>query len=194
MVLALALIAMFAPTLAGQAEEKKYDLKSGIVTFDVVMSVAGTELKEKAVVTFDDWGAKEKRDTYEGDTIKETFLCDGKDQIKIIHSEKAAYLVGKCTRGTELRFDWNEISDRDKKAGKAKKLPSMKVAGKTCDAFELKEGENTSRFAGSGKITLYSEVAGGMKTVATAVKLEENAAIPAAALRIPAGYVSKKWP
>src|SRR5258708_24759768 len=144
----LGALATFAAPLSGWAQQKKYDVKSGIVTFDTLMSVSGMEIKQKAVVTFDDWGTKEKRDTYQGDKLTETLLCDGKDQIKIMHAEKAAYVVGKCSRGTDLRFAWDEIPDADKKPGKAKKLPSMKVAGETCDAVELKEGGTTSRAAG----------------------------------------------
>jgi hypothetical protein len=191
----LALIACFALPGASTAQVKKYDVKSGIVAFETVMTMGKTEIKNKSVVTFDDWGAREKRDTYAGGKLKETFLCDGKNQIKIGHDDKTAWIVGQCSRGTELRFDWSEVSERDKKQGKATQLPPMTVAGKKCQAFEIKDARSTSRFAGFGKVTLYTEVASsGTKTVIKAVKFEENAAVPADALQVPAGYTTKKWP
>jgi len=191
----LALIACVAVPGSSAAQFKKYDMKSGIVTFETVMTMGKTEMKLKSVVTFDDWGAREKRDSYAGEALKETFLCDGKNQITIVPAKKEAYIVGQCSRGTELRFDWNEVSNRDKKEGKARQLPPMTVAGKKCEAFEIKDTRSTSRFAGFGKVTLYTEVASaGTKTVSKAVKLEENAAIPADALQVPAGYTTKKWP
>lgn len=191
----LALIAGLALPGVSAAQVKKYDMKSGIVTFETVMAMGKTQMKKKSVVTFDDWGTREKRDTYAGEKVKETFLCDGKNQITIQHADKVAYTVGTCSRGTELRFDWNEISDRDKKEGKARQLPPMTVAGKKCQAFEVETGGMTSRFAGFGKVTLYTEVeSSSTRTVSKALKLEENAAIPADALQVPAGYTTKKWP
>ncbi len=191
----LALVVCLVAPGASAAQVKKYEMKSGIVTFETVMSMGKMEMKGKSVVTFDDWGAREKRDTYEGAIVKETFLCDGKNQITIKHAEKVAYVVGTCSRGTELRLDWNEVSDRDKKQGKARMLPPMTVAGKKCEAYELQTGGTTSRFAGFGKVTLYTEVTStSMKTVSKAVKLEENAPVPSDALQVPAGYATKKWP
>lgn len=191
----LALMACFAAPGASAAQARKYDMKSGVVTFETVVTMGKTEVKRKSVVTFDDWGTREKRDSYAGATLEETFLCDGKNQITIMPARKEVYVVGQCSRGTELRFDWGEISDLDKKQGKARMLPPMTVAGKRCQAFEIKDARSTSRFAGFRKVTLYTEVASaGTRTVVRAVKFEENAPIPADALQVPAGYSTKKWP
>ncbi len=192
----LALIAGLAlPGASAAQAARKYDVRSGIVTFETVTTVGKAESRKKSVVTFDDWGAREKRDTYGKDGIAETFLCDGKNQIAIQPAQKTAYVVGTCSRGTEMRFDWTEIPDQDRKQGKARRLSPMTVAGKKCEAFEIEDGRSTSRFAGFGKVTLFTEVENaGSKTVSRAVRFEENVAIPADDLRIPAGFTTKKWP
>ncbi len=171
------------------AQTKKYDIKSGIVTIETTMKMGSMTLPKKDIIYFDDYGMKECKDTYQDGKLTESFFSDGKFLYKVIHDDKKAYKSGTAYRGTEMKFDWNEISAKDKKEGKAKQVPDMKVAGKTCQAFELTDRGNTTTFAGWSGITLLTDLKSkSMNSVSKAVKVEENAKVPAAKFAVPAGY------
>ena len=123
------LLAVCALALA-QAQMKKYDVKSGILTFETKANAAGTTVTTKSIVYFDDYGVKECKETYEGDAIKESFFSDGKNLYAVYFANKMAMKRGVAHRGTEFQFNWNDISNSDKKSGKAKQLPNLFVAGK----------------------------------------------------------------
>ena len=46
-------------TTQTSAQTKKYDIKSGIVTFDITIIMGDTKLANKSIVYFDDYGMKE---------------------------------------------------------------------------------------------------------------------------------------
>jgi hypothetical protein len=167
---------------------KKYGIKSGIITLETTVIMGKMEMKSKAVVYFDDYGMKECRDTYDGDKIKESFFSDGKNLYLTMYAEKAVYKKGTAFRGTEYKFDWNEI----KSSGKAKKLPNMTVVGKNCEAFEMEDRGNINTYAGWNGICFYMGAnQKNMKVVTKAVKFEENAAVPADKFKVPAGFALK---
>ncbi len=172
-----------------QAQQvKKYQIKSGIITFETTMMMGKFEMKTKSVVYFDDYGMKECKDTYDDNGLKESFFSDGKNLYLTIYKEKAVYKRGTAFRGTEYKFDWNEIAP----SGKAKKIANMTIVGKNCEAFELKDGGNTNTYAGWNNICLYLGVSmKNMTTIYKAVKLEENAKVPADKFKIPAGFTLK---
>ena len=168
---------------------EKYDIKSGIVTFETTMKASGMTIAKKDIVYFHDYGIKEYKDTYQDGKFTESYFSDGKSLYKVIHNDKTAYKAGDAYRGTELKFAWNEVSAKDKKDGKAKQLPDMKVAGKTCQAFEHSDRGKSTTFAGWSGITLLTEMKSkSMRSVSRAVKFEENAKVPAAKFAVPAGY------
>lgn len=112
--------------------------------------------------------------------MEESFFGDGKSRYKTAHNQKRVYKAGTASRGTEFQFDWNEISDRDKKAGKAKQLPNMTVAGKTCQSFEYCDGGTSTKFAGWSGICLLTEMkTKDVNSLTEAPKIEENAKVPA---------------
>lgn len=167
---------------------KKYPLKSGIITFDNNMM----GIKEKSVLFFDDYGMKEAEDKYDGETMKETNLCDGQKHYTINHAEKTAYDAGSCYRGIAYKFDWNEISQADKEY-KVKKGPDMTIAGKICESYSMVTDDYPTTFAGWNNILLYQETKSKYGTIILkAVKVEENVSIPAEKLQIPKGYTIKK--
>ena len=172
---------------------KKYDIKSGIITYENTISILGKAAPQKQIFYFDEYGMKECKELYEGDTLMETFLNDGKNLYTVVYEEKAAYHAGPAQKGTEGRFDWNAISDADKKNGKAKKLDSMTIAGKKCDAYEYTEGESKTVLAGWGHIILFADgKSNGMYSTSKAVKIQENVKITSEKFRVPTGFVIKK--
>lgn len=175
------------------AQNNKYGIKSAIITFEQTADVGGMKLSNKVMVYFDEFGLKECRETYDGDKVKETFFSDGKNLYLVIPSEKAAYDRGTAYRGTEYRFDWNEISQKDKDAHKAKKLANTTIAGKECESFQLDTQYGTAVFAGWKNITFLTSTANkSMKSSVKAKKFEENVSVPAEKFKVPAGYVVKK--
>jgi hypothetical protein len=168
---------------------KKYELKSGIITFNNATTMGKIKFSEKYIVYFDDYGMKECRDTYKDDKLAESFFSDGKTLYALNHSSRIAYKRGDAYRGTEMRFDWNEVSKKDKESGKAKRLPNVTVAGKVCESFESISSSGKTIFAGWKGICLLTDITSSSITVvAKAVKIEENAKIPSEKFLVPAEY------
>jgi hypothetical protein len=187
------LLLLMAVVVTAFGQSNKYGIKSAIITFEQVADVGGMKLSNKVMVYFDDYGLRECRETYDGDRIKEAFFSDGKNLYLVIPAEKAAYDRGTAYRGTEYRFDWNEISQKDKDAHKAKKLANTTIAGKDCESFQLDTQYGTAVFAGWKNITfLTSTSSKSMKSAVKAKKFEENVNVPAEKFKIPAGYAVKK--
>jgi hypothetical protein len=171
--------------------EKKYDIKSGIVTYEQIMKMGKMEIKEKIVVYFDDYGMKECKDTYSDDKVEESYLSDGKDLYIVKPKQKKAFRQGTASRGTELRVEWTEFgTEADRKAGKYKKLTAMTVAGKNCEVFEYNDGEGTiTRYGGWNKILLYMDLqTKSTQSTQRAVKVEENVTISPDKFKVPAGF------
>ena len=187
LVLLVSALLMIAATLPAQT--KKYDVKSGIITFELVMSAGKMKISQKVVLFFDEYGMKECKDTYSGGVLEQSNMSDGKTRYVIIHAKKTAYKRGDAYRGTEMRFDWDEVSAKDKSEGKAKKLANMTIAGKDCEAFETVTSGTRSTFAGWAHTTLFMDVVGnGIQSTTRALKIEENAKIPPEKFGVPAGF------
>jgi hypothetical protein len=174
---------------------KKYDIKSGIVTYDQVMAVDKTVIAKKIIIVyFDDFGMKECRETYTGDKLEQIYFSDGKDLVSVNVNAKTATRKGPASRGTELRVDWTDFgTQKDLDSGRIKKLPAKTIAGKSCEMFLTDDGKGTvATYGGWNKILMYMEVnANSVHTTQQAVKIEENAKVPPEKLKIPAGVTLK---
>lgn len=146
---------------------KKYLVRNATIHFESHMKSGSFEMKQKTIVYFDDYGMKERKDTYDEDgSLKESFFSDGKTLYTLIHPDKSAFKAGNAYRGTEMKFDWAEISAADKASGKATKGTNETILGKDCEVY-FYEG---SKFAGWKNICLLTEVENGdirNKTIAT---------------------------
>jgi hypothetical protein len=193
-IILLTVLIILTAAATATSQFKKYDIKSGIVTFESVMKMGDFQIKKKIVLYFDDYGMKECRETYSNNRLEESYFSDGKTIYSVKHKEKAAYKRGPASRGTELRVEWSEFgTDEDRAAGKYKKLSPMKIAGKNCEMIEYNDKHGTvTTYGGWSKIMLYMKLkTKDMESVQKAVKIEENAAVPADKFRIPAGYSAK---
>lgn len=168
--------------------ERKYGVKSGEIVYETSLNTISVHMTYKTVVYFDDYGIKERRDTYKGDTLTESYLSDGKNTYRINHEKKQAFFSGKAYKGTEPKFGWNGIGEEDKKSGKAKLAPDEIIAGKECTVYTVKSDIVSAKFAGWEDIVMLSEISspGGVSsTVATSITIEK---VPASTFRIPRGY------
>ncbi|MBN2415583.1 hypothetical protein JXO52_07065 [bacterium] len=175
------------------AQVKKYDIQSGIVTFEEKTDLGGFAIVKKIVVSFDDYGMKERKDVYNEDgVLEQSALSDGTSLYLIVHNENTAYRRGSAYRGTEYKFSWEEISAKKKESGEFVKGETMTIAGKTCDSYSQKSSRSTTVFAGWKGVCLLTDMqTEGMRVTAKAVAFEENAAVPAALFTIPAGMTVK---
>lgn len=176
--------------LSGQT--KKYDIKSCTITYEMTQKIAGLDIKSRIVVSFDDYGMRECRETYQGDQIQEVFFSDGKELYKLQPAKKAAFNRGKADRGTEVIIGWNDISSDDKKAGKAKQLPNITLAGKTCESFEYGSDKETTTYAVWNHILMMIDMKSKeMTMLKKAVNVDEKTAVSADKFKVPAGYTQK---
>jgi len=188
-VLGLGLLLLYVQGKGLAVQTKKYDIKSGIINFETTTKAGSVTVTRKHVVYFDDFGKKECREEYDGDTLKESYFSDGKNLYKVIHAERTAYRTGKAVRGTEFRYDWNEVPESHKREGDAKKLANMIIAGKNCESFQQSDSGTTTKFAGWNHICLFTEqTSRGMNSVSKAVKIEENVSVPAEKFKVPDGF------
>ena len=176
----------------GAAAQKKYDVKSGIITFENSIRILAKPVPQRQILYFDEYGMKERKELYEGDVLMEAFLSDGRHLFNLVFEESTAYRSGRAVQGTETRFDGDSLSAVWKKKGTVKKLAAMKIAGRLCDAYELVDAGGTTILAGWNHITLFTDNAAvGIHSVSKAVTIEENAKVPAEMFRVPPGFVIK---
>jgi hypothetical protein len=173
--------------------QKKYHIKSAIITFDNTITIMGMAVKQKQILYFDDYGIRECKELYEDTTLMESVISDSKDVYRVVFEEKTAYKKGNGATGTEPVFGWNEIPAADKKSGKAKKLDAMTIAGKTCEAYEYTDGDAKTIIAGWNNIRLFVDLKSKeINSVSKAVSIKENVAIPVQKFKLPRGFAIKK--
>jgi hypothetical protein len=178
-----------------RSQFKKYDIKSGIVKYDMTMKVSTMEIKKNTIVYFDDYGMKECRETFSKDNkLEETYFSDGKNLYSVNHTKKIAHKQGDAYRGTELRVEWTDFgTEKDRQSGKIKKMPAMSVAGKNCESFGSDDGKGTvTVYGGWNKILMYLHVkTESVETLQKAIKVEENVKVSEEKFKVPVGYAIK---
>ncbi|MGD0592003.1 MAG: hypothetical protein ABSA44_14580 [Bacteroidota bacterium] len=86
----------FMMTSPLRSQIKKYDIKSGIVTYDLIMKMGTMEMKKKTIVSFDDFGMKECRETFSDNKLEESYFSDGKNLYSAKHAKKNCLEAGYC--------------------------------------------------------------------------------------------------
>jgi len=187
--LAFALACAVPVAVTGQS--KKYDIEKGIITYENSNTLEKFTKTYKVIVSFADYGMRECRETYAGESLKESLFSDGASLWLLIHAKKTAHWQGDAREGLEARFDWNDVPQKDKLAGKAKQLPEMTVAGKNCAVYQLSDESGTTTIATWDHIVLFKRETpecGCTDNVLKAVKVEENVAVSPEKFQVPAGY------
>jgi hypothetical protein len=184
-VLAAIAVSMFLYALPAYSVNK-YDIKSGIITLETVLKVGRTEMKMTKIVYFDDYGIKEREENYSGGKLNGVRFTDGKDKFSLSIAKKTANKEGSGDRGLGPSVDIDFFgTTRDIQSGAVKKMPSMTLAGQSCDVFEVKKGKTPQTYAAWKKVMVYTRTD---STVIKAVKIEPNAVISKDKFQIPAGY------
>jgi hypothetical protein len=175
------------------AQEKKYDIKSGIITYETTTLEGHVQIAGRIVLYFDQYGRQECKDTYVNGMLKESVLCDGRTVYTLWHDQRIVFKRGPASRGTEVRFDWEALPLSEKTEGHIKRLPAMTMAGMVCDAFERITPAGVIKYAGANHILLYCERnLKGENWVMKAVSVEESKSVPPWKFVPPPGYVEKE--
>ncbi len=154
---------------------KKYEIEFGVVTFNTSMNTLTVDVTYKTIISFDHYGMREKRDTYEEGVLTETFLSDGFNNYNISHKNKKIVRTGKAYRGTESKFGWDNITEEDLKSGKVIKDSPMIIAGKNCKVYTILAGVAKVSYGGWKNIILLNKVESpGGKSVSVAEKIDLN--------------------
>jgi hypothetical protein len=171
---------------------KKYEIKSGIVFYEVNMEVAGMSVKSARKLYFDDFGLTECEEEYKKNeaTGKDeldtrTFVKDG-----MRYSYSPSYKNGSTSKalgyGVAAIFNMDEA--RTLKENNFRELPGETVCGKQCQSFSIETGSGKlimSGWKGIALKTVLDNPSSGMKSVTQAVRIQENAAIPAEIFTVP---------
>ncbi|HMK39842.1 MAG TPA: hypothetical protein VK569_10905 [Bacteroidota bacterium] len=175
------------------AQERKYDVKSGIITYETSTLEGRVQIAGRIILYFDQYGRLECKDTYVNGMLKESVLCDGKTVYTVWHEKRIVFKRGPASYGTEVRFDTETLPAGEKSEGHIKMLPPMTLAGITCVAFERITPAGVVTFAGADHILMYCErILKEENWVMKAVSVDEKSVIPASKFVPPAGYAERE--
>ncbi len=173
---------------------KKYSMKSGMITY----KNSGSLGESKAIVYFDDFGIKERKEEYNSKgELEEVKFTDGKNMYVINPNgdySKVAFIMGSGVMGTEMKFDPAPFkSNKSKERNGYERLDKREILGKRCEAYSAKNNMGKSMFAGWNGILLYSKVIVKNDAYETiAVEFKENINIEEALFKVPDGYTVQK--
>ncbi|MGE5812385.1 MAG: hypothetical protein ACM339_12835 [Ignavibacteria bacterium] len=173
------------------ATNKKYKIKSGIITSEIENSMIGGKIN--STLYFDDFGSKEcSEDMYEmemmGQKIKtHNIRITSGDYMYNIDMEKKAGTKMKIYSNANP-YDFSSISEEMKKDWNLKNEGTESILGKTCEVFSM--NNEKSKLKGTvynwQGLTLKSEIEmGGIKMKTAATKIEENIPIPSEKFEVP---------
>ena len=172
---------------------KKYSLKSGIIQFEK----DGLAGKNKIKVFFDEFGTKERNETYNSKgNLEEIRFSDGRNMYLInfkFGEAKTAVITGPGNYGTEMKFIAEPFNNEtDKQKFNYFRLEEMNIAGKECQAYSMKSPGTDVLYAGWNNILLYSETNTPLGTIRIkATEIEENTKVDPALFKVPEGYKVK---
>lgn len=177
-----------APAESAVTTVKKYGIKSAIVTFES----DGMGIKQKIVLYFDDFGAKETEEKYDlENNLSASTICDGTNRYTLVYKDKTFQNDGACSRGIAYKFDWDEVSKADPKY-KPQKLANITIAGKDCESFSLETSGNTIIYAGWNNICfLIDQNTQYGKITYKAISFDENAVISSDKFKVPGDFQIK---
>lgn len=188
LVMSLAVIALALGSLGAQAY-KKYDIKSGIVTIDYTVKIGKTEIKSQKVIYFDDYGAKQCEESSSNGKATGAVFCDEKDQWALDYQKKTAKRQASGSGGMGPRVELDFFGTKeDIASGAVKKMPSMTLAGQSCDVIQVTRKSEVTIYGGWHRVLVYMKTSGAtMQTEMKPTKLEA-VAVPKEKFQVPAGY------
>jgi len=173
---------------------RKYSIKSGIITFSVETNLMDEKQIKK--VYFDDFGVRETSEKFSKDKLIEKMINKADGYVYLLAVDRKTGIRSKhaMATGTEMKFDVSDGAwpEDMKKQYKYTKLPNETICDKDCEIFTTEFQKVKAKYAGWNGILLMIETSmpmgkTSMTTRSTAIKIEENAVIPASVWDIPEG-------
>ncbi len=171
----------------------RYNFKSGIITYKATVLMMDQEI----VTYFDDWGQKLRSE------IDIKFMGQKGKNITITTPEFVYTWDPDKKTGSKVKFDANTpdnmnfdaLTEEQKKNFQIKEEGTDKVCGRDCKVYSM-----TYAAAGlTGKYYVWNGIAlktdaqaSGLGIVMEAIKIEENAVIPAEKFNVPTGINFKE--
>lgn len=193
----LALIAALVAFCVGaHAQEKLYEVKSGIVTME--MDMMGQPIVQE--IYFDDYGAKKATISGFGDRKMRMITVDGAN-LMVNDAEKSATRMPMggpmMGAGQGETINFSNLDEKARKKFKVKELGTETVADKECTKYQVTvfmmgQPQKQTVWVYKG-VTLKTQSKTGFgEMVQTATKFEEDAEIPASTFTLPAEYEVKE--
>jgi|APTNR8051073442_1049403.scaffolds.fasta_scaffold08885_4 hypothetical protein len=154
------------------AQTKKYEVKSGIVTYEVTITMNGKTIStEKNILYFDEYGSKERSDKFKKEAIVGSSIYNGKTRYELNHKKKT-YGEIQSAGSVGYKVNFNDIPEEDRKSGNAKKLTNETILGKSCETYSYEKIK--SKFSGyRGVLFLQETSSANLVTTQKAIKFEE---------------------
>ena len=189
----IVIAALLAFCLGAASQEKRYGIKSGIVTMQ--MDMMGRTVTQK--LHFDDYGAKQASLSEMRGRKMRSLEVDGKS-LMIDDEEKTAMEMPAMGMGMPANtINFLNLDEKTMKKNKIKVLGEEEVAGKMCTKYSMKE------FVMGQLVTIKMWVYEGIvlksavqtdfgEMIQQAVSVEENVEIDPAMFTLPEGVEVKK--
>ena len=181
----LIIAALLAGCFAAGAQEKMYEVKSGIVTME--MDMMGQKVTQQ--IYFDDYGVKQATVGNFGGRKSRNIVVDG-STVMVNDDEKTAMKMPMM--GQQERVNFLNLDEKAIKKYKVKELGTETVAGKECKKYEVTlfmmgqpQKQTVCVYKGITLKSTSKSDFGSMDQVAT--KVEENVTIPASMFTVPEG-------
>ena len=181
----LIIAALLAGCFAAGAQEKMYEVKSGIVTME--MDMMGQKVTQQ--IYFDDYGVKQATVGNFGGRKSRNIVVDG-STVMVNDDEKTAMKMPMM--GQQERVNFLNLDEKTIKKYKVKELGTETVAGKECKKYEVTlfmmgqpQKQTVCVYKGITLKSTSKSDFGSMDQVAT--KVEENVTIPASMFTVPEG-------
>ena len=170
--------------VGAQAQEKLYEVKSGIVTME--MDMKGQTMTQE--IYFDDFGAKQATVSNFGGNKMRMLVIDGSN-VMVSDDQKTATKMPMM--GAQERVNFCNLTEKEIKKYKVQELGKETVAGKECTKYSVTlmmmgQPQKQTVWVYKGitlKTTTNSDFGGNQ----TATKIQENVEIPASMFTVPAG-------
>ncbi|HXA01118.1 MAG TPA: hypothetical protein VNW99_03965 [Cytophagaceae bacterium] len=170
---------------------KKYDLRSGIITFEI----SGREPGSSKKVYFDDFGNKEVSYIYRNGKLSEKWVNNNDGTFYTLDYGNSTGARRKASRpGTEERFDIEEMPEEMRKENEVKSLADSIVAGKLCKFYAMESGGIKTVKGGYGHLILFlSTQVADFRYSTIATELKENVTVPDSVYLIPLHFTVKEF-
>ena len=181
----LIIAALLAGCFAAGAQEKMYEVKSGIVTME--MDMMGQKIVQE--IYFDDYGVKQATLSNFGGRKSRNIVVDG-ETVMVNDDEKTAMKMPMMGQRETVNF--SNLDEKAIKKYKVKELGTETVAGKECKKYEVTlfmmgQPQKQTVWVYKG-ITLKSSSRSDFGDMTqTATKIQEDVEIPASMFTLPAG-------